>query len=179
MMELKTHTHAQGFITEVLAFEKANKVSKSIKSKILDELEQAGDKGLTPDEFVEMHGGLINTVRRRFTDLWKAGQIRHHPDSLTRRNPSGNACVAWVLGVDPAALQKPPQRPYNPPAEASEYIRGFDAGCNFLCHEIEQYIRKAASHDAIVLDQLLLHLKHTPRETLQSKGACVVPNSFM
>lgn len=167
MNELRTHTHANGPMTEVLAFEKANKVSKSIKAKILDELEQAGEVGLTPDEFVEMHGGLINTIRRRFTDLWKAGQIRHHPEGLTRKNPSGNACVTWVLGADPATLQKPLQRPYSPPPEAvmSEYIRGFDAGCNFLCHEIEQYIRKASSHDALVLDELLRHLRQTPRET--------------
>jgi hypothetical protein len=166
MSELKTHTHSRGLMTEVLAFGRANKVSKSIKAKILQELEQAGEMGLTPDEFVEMHGGLINTIRRRFTDLWKAGQIRHHPRGLTRKNPSGNACVTWVLGVDPSVLQKPPQRPYSPPPEAvmSEYIRGFDAGCNFLCHEIEQYIRHATSHDAIVLDQLLTHLKHTHRE---------------
>ena len=152
MTSVRTHTHADGLMTEVLAFEKANKVSKSIKVKILEELEQAREMGLTPDEFVEMHGGLINTIRRRFTDLWKAGQIRHHPEGLTRKNLSGNACVTWVLGVDPSL------RPYSPPP-ASEYIRGFDAGCNFLRYEIEQYIRRATSHDAIVLNQLLLHLK--------------------
>jgi transcriptional antiterminator len=49
--------------------------------------------------------------------------------------------------------------------EDQNYIAGFDDGCNYLIHEIEQYIRKATSHDAIVLDQLLSHLKHTPRET--------------
>lgn len=49
--------------------------------------------------------------------------------------------------------------------EDQNYIAGFDDGCNYILHEIEQYIRDATSHDAIVLDQLLLYLKHAPRET--------------
>ena len=161
MNELRTHTHSNGLMTEVLAFERANKVSKSIKVKILEELQQVGELGLTPDEFVEMHGGLINTIRRRFTDLWKAGQIRHHPEGLTRKNLSGNACVTWVLGVDPAALQKSPQRPYSPPVEAvmSEYIKGFDHGCDYIVAEIERYIKTVNSHDALVLVELLRRLK--------------------
>jgi len=141
-MRVRTHTHSLGHMTEVLAFEKADKNSRSIKRKILEELEQAGEIGLTPDEFVEMHGGLINTIRRRFTDLWKAGQIRHHPEGKTRKNAAGNACVTWVLGLDPATLEKTPQRPYRHPREAvmSEYIAGFDAGCDYIVAKIKRYI---------------------------------------
>ena len=47
-----------------------------------------------------MHGGLINTIRRRFTDLWKEGKIRHHPTLLSRKNLAGNDCVSWVIGTD-------------------------------------------------------------------------------
>jgi hypothetical protein len=111
MIDLRSHTHSNGWASEVEAFEKALKSANSIKLQILEELDRAGAlKGLTPDEFVEMHGGLINTVRRRFTDLWKEGKIRHHPQSLTRKNSSGNACVAWVLGYDPSAYQKRAKR---------------------------------------------------------------------
>jgi hypothetical protein len=49
--------------------------------------------------------------------------------------------------------------------EDQNYIAGFDDGCNYILHEIGRYIRDATSHDAIVLDQLLTHLKHAPRET--------------
>ena len=107
MIDLHTHTHSNGWGTEVEAFEKASKSANSIKLQILYELGKAGAlEGLTPDEFVEMHGGLINTVRRRFTDLWKEGKILHHPHSLTRKNSAGNACVAWVIGCDPASVKK-------------------------------------------------------------------------
>jgi len=63
-------------------------------------LEAAVESGLTPDEFVLKHGGLINTIRRRFTDLWKEGKIKHHPTLLTRKNLAGNDCITWVLGKD-------------------------------------------------------------------------------
>ena len=95
-----THTHKSGLSTEVSAFNKASKRSESTKKKILADLEAAGADGLTPDEFVENYGGLINTVRRRFTDLWKEGKIQHHPTLLARKNPAGNECVAWVIGRD-------------------------------------------------------------------------------
>jgi hypothetical protein len=95
-----THTHKSGLSTEVSAFNKASKRSESTKKKILADLEAAGADGLTPDEFLLVHGGIINTVRRRFTDLWKEGKIQHHPTLLARKNPSGNECVAWVIGRD-------------------------------------------------------------------------------
>ena len=41
----------------------------------------------------------------------------------------------------------------------SEYIKGFDAGYAYVLNELEQYIAKANSHDAMVLVQLLAHLK--------------------
>jgi len=41
----------------------------------------------------------------------------------------------------------------------SDYIKGFDSGYEYVLNEVEQYIKKADSHDAIVLAQLLAHLK--------------------
>jgi hypothetical protein len=48
-----------------------------------------------------------------------------------------------------------------PQAEAvmSEYIKGFNGGYDYLLNEIENYIKSANSHDAMVLVQLLAHLK--------------------
>jgi hypothetical protein len=100
MNGLNTHTHRNGLQTEVDAFVKASKRMESTKSKIIFEIGCAGENGLTPDEFVENYGGLINTVRRRFTDLWKEGKIKHHPTLLERKNRAGNNCVTWVIGKD-------------------------------------------------------------------------------
>ena len=100
MNGLNTHTHRNGLQTEVDAFVKASKRMDSTKLKIIFEIGCAGANGLTPDEFVENHGGLINTVRRRFTDLWKEGKIKHHPTLLERKNRAGNNCVTWVIGKD-------------------------------------------------------------------------------
>jgi|APGre2960657373_1045057.scaffolds.fasta_scaffold24405_5 hypothetical protein len=36
-----------------------------------------------------------------------------------------------------------------------EYIKGFEAGCNFIVREIELYSQK---HTSLVLDNLLKHL---------------------
>ena len=111
MNELRTHTHSNGLETESNAFEKASKSADSIKLQILSEIGRAGAlKGLTPDEFAETNNGLINTVRRRFTDLWKEGKILHHPHLMTRKNNDGNACVAWVLGRDPISIKKRAKR---------------------------------------------------------------------
>jgi hypothetical protein len=100
MDDFKTHIHSNGLPTEEAAFSKASFRVGSIKSRILEELEEVGEPGITPDEFVFKHGGLINTIRRRFTDLWKDGRIKHHPTLLTRKNGAGNDCVTWVLGRD-------------------------------------------------------------------------------
>jgi len=94
------HTHINAIETETSAAIKAGKQSESIKTIILQIMEQNGEHGLTPDEFCEMTGKLINTVRRRFTDLWKEGKIRHHLEKKTRTNKAKNECVVWVLGTD-------------------------------------------------------------------------------
>jgi hypothetical protein len=41
----------------------------------------------------------------------------------------------------------------------SEYIKGFDAGYDYVLREVENYIKGANSHDALVLAELLAHLK--------------------
>lgn len=41
----------------------------------------------------------------------------------------------------------------------SEYIKGFNDGCDFIVTEIERYIKTANSHDALVLVELLRRLK--------------------
>ena len=112
MNDLNTHTHRNGLQTEVDAFVKASKRMDSTKLKIIFEIGCAGANGLTPDEFVENHGGLINTVRRRFTDLWKEGKIKHHPILLERKNRAGNNCVTWVIGKDETAVPRKSKRPW-------------------------------------------------------------------
>ena len=95
-MEINSHT--RGLANEVAAFNKAKSKSLSTKDKILKEVDLYGAYGVTPDEFVDSYGGLINTIRRRFTDLWKEGKIKK--SSLSRKNSAGNFCAAWVLGKD-------------------------------------------------------------------------------
>jgi hypothetical protein len=109
MSEFNKHVHSNGLFTEISAYEKTSKRSESTKSKILSELQDAGVHGLTPDEFLLLHGGLINTIRRRFTDLWKEGKIQHHPALLTRKNIDGNDCITWVLGRDMDLENKKPK----------------------------------------------------------------------
>jgi hypothetical protein len=41
----------------------------------------------------------------------------------------------------------------------SEYIKGFDHGCDYIVAEIERYIKEANSHDALVLVDLVKRLK--------------------
>ena len=97
---VRNHTHNSGLPTERAAAEKAGIKAGSIKDQILQDLDFLEDYGMTPDEFCEQTKGLINTIRRRFTDLWKEGRIRHHPETKTRLNSAGNDCVVWVLGRD-------------------------------------------------------------------------------
>ena len=97
---VREHTHNSGLPTERAAAEKASIKAGSIKDQILQNLSSGSEFGLTPDEFCDRTNGLINTIRRRFTDLWKEGRIRHHPEIKTRRNSAGNDCVVWVLGRD-------------------------------------------------------------------------------
>lgn len=41
----------------------------------------------------------------------------------------------------------------------SEYIKGFDHGCDYIVTEIERQIKEANSHDAMVLIDLVDRLK--------------------
>jgi hypothetical protein len=41
----------------------------------------------------------------------------------------------------------------------SEYIKGFDHGCDYIVREIELHAAKASSHDALVLIDLIKRLK--------------------
>jgi hypothetical protein len=41
----------------------------------------------------------------------------------------------------------------------SEYIKGFDHGCDYIIREIELQVAKASSHDALVLVDLIERLK--------------------
>lgn len=123
MIDIRTHTHTDGLPTEEAAARRAARGSRSMKAQILDEMELLGY--MTPDLFVEYHGGLINTVRRRFTDLWKEGKIRHHPTGLTRKNAAGNDCIYWVMGTDPDLVLA------DKPKLTAEYRRGFEDGLTF------------------------------------------------
>ena len=122
-MDIRTHTHADGLPTEEDAAKKAARGSASLKAQILEEIEFQGF--MTPDLFVEYHGGLINTVRRRFTDLWKEGKIRHHPMKVTRKNAAGNECVYWIPGADPELVTA------QGPKKTAQYRRGFEDGLSF------------------------------------------------
>lgn len=72
---------------------------KAMKKDIMCNAIVAGDRGLIPDEFL----GLINTVRRRFTELWKEGQLK--PTNRTRLNRRGNQEMVWVVGRDEAGMK--------------------------------------------------------------------------
>lgn len=96
-----THAHSEPLAGEAAAAEKAARGAESMKAHILACIKAAKDYGMTPDEYSAKTGSLINTVRRRITDLWKEGHVRHHPESVHRDNADGNACVVWVAGYDP------------------------------------------------------------------------------
>ena len=97
--DLNRLAHTQGKISEKQALEKIAPIRKAMKFSILDAISDEGQGGLTPDEFP----GLINTVRRRFTELWVAGEIR--PSGLYRKNDRGNNVGVWVLGADAGRKQ--------------------------------------------------------------------------
>lgn len=50
-------------------------------------------------------------------------------------------------------------KPYN--QDDLNYIHGFEAGCNFICNEIEQTMRATPGTEA-VLAPLLRHLRQNP-----------------
>jgi len=45
----------------------------------------------------------------------------------------------------------------------SEYIKGFDHGCDYIVAEIERYAKEANSRDALVLVELIQKLKMEPK----------------
>jgi hypothetical protein len=53
-------------------------------------------------------------------------------------------------------------KPYSP--EDIEYIKGFEAGCDYICNEIERAMRETPGSET-VLAPLLRHLKSTPGNT--------------
>lgn len=55
---------------------------------------------------------------------------------------------------------KTPSKPVS--RDDVSYVAGFDHGCDYIIHEIENYMKKTTSHDAMVLVQLLDHLKGKP-----------------
>lgn len=94
------HTHRDGIHTEFSAAEKAEKTAESVKVQIINRLLKEAPNGLAPEELCTELDVLLSTVRRRITDLWKEGQIKHHPDMLARINADKNECVVWVIGED-------------------------------------------------------------------------------
>ena len=85
--------------------------------------------------------------------------------SITAIAPTGYLCENAV-GHKYFRWKKPPStyKPialYTTPQETvmSEYIKGFDAGYDYVLREVENYIKGANSHDALVLAELLAHLK--------------------
>lgn len=120
----RTHVHGRGSEGERHAAARASRGASEIWRQILEAIGKAGPNGLTPDEFAEATGMLINTVRRRFTDLWKAGHIRHHIEGLHRPNAAGNPCRAWMLGADP---NREASRRSRPAPLSLEQIRALEA----------------------------------------------------
>lgn len=96
--ELTGLTHAQPRRTETEALAAVAPHLKKMKGDIWAKCSHRGDFGLTPDEYVEETGALINTVRRRFTDLWKEGIIK--PTDRTRCNYRGRNETVWMVGRD-------------------------------------------------------------------------------
>jgi hypothetical protein len=107
-LDTKTHAHDNPHQTELEALFKADKGAAPMKAQIEKAVERAGPNGLTPDMFSAAGGKdsagrdklLINTVRRRFTDLRLAGAIRYHPDGVTFENRKGNQELAYVMGSE-------------------------------------------------------------------------------
>ena len=63
----------------------------------------------------------------------------------------------------------------------SEYIKGFDHGCDYIIHEIELIAATVSSHDALVLADLIERLKNARQIRLREstykiiyESACIV-----
>ncbi len=91
------HVHAVPKEAEAAAAAAVAPHIAGIKIVILALMKTAGDAGLIPSEVP----GLINTVRRRFVDLQKAGLIK--PNGETRANERGMKETVYILGLDEKA----------------------------------------------------------------------------
>lgn len=91
-------THASPRRAELAAAASVAPHLTHMKADIVSAITAAGEKGLTPDDFQLATGKIINTIRRRFTDLWKEGHIR--PTNRTRPNARGFEETVWALGRD-------------------------------------------------------------------------------
>lgn len=94
-MTIPAPHHADPRQSELFAAKKVKPHVETLKAKILRLMAESGQAGLIPDEV----DGLINTIRRRFTELWKDGFIK--PTDRMRANTRGNPETVWVLGRDP------------------------------------------------------------------------------
>jgi len=94
---LRGHRHAESNAPELFALDKVAPHLKKMKRSIMEAAHDAvarGERGIIPDE----QPGLINTVRRRFTDLHIEGHLR--PTEHTKENASGNPVTVWEPGRD-------------------------------------------------------------------------------
>ncbi len=90
--------HAAPRAAELEAAEKVAPHLKKMKLAIFTAVVMRGQHGLTPDEFQVRSNLIINTIRRRFTDMWVEGIIK--PTETTRPNARGNQETVWVVGRD-------------------------------------------------------------------------------
>lgn len=91
---MNDHVHAEPRRTEVEALAAVAPHLKRMKRDIMLAAHHYGEHGIIPDEIP----GLINTVRRRFTDLWIEGLLK--PTCRVRPNRRGKNETVWVAGKD-------------------------------------------------------------------------------
>ena len=99
MVELTGLVHSDPKKSEVEALLKVAPHLKKMKRDIMIAAHYNGEHGIIPDEMP----GLINTIRRRFTDLWKEGFLKQ--TDRFRKNKSGNSVMVWIPGRDEKAFE--------------------------------------------------------------------------
>lgn len=99
MTRLVGLVHADPKKSEIEAVLKIAPHLKNMKREIMILAIKNGDRGIIPDEVP----GLINTIRRRITDLWKEGFLK--PSGMFRKNKSGNNETVWIPGRDEKAFE--------------------------------------------------------------------------
>jgi len=95
--------------TEVDAAHRISKSLPSLRTAILNQISEAGDRGIIPDEawesIVKWRPGTPEpSVRPRFNELWESGLIRRN--GSTRKNRREGEEEVWVSGVDPVAINR-------------------------------------------------------------------------